>query len=61
LVFTLCYYEELQTSEIALVLGETVIAVLQLHVSALGLLKERLADEKKPTAEAKWDIAIERQ
>jgi Anti-sigma-28 factor, FlgM/Sigma-70, region 4 len=44
LVFTLYYYEELETSEIALVLGETVFAVLQLHVSALVRLQDRLAD-----------------
>jgi RNA polymerase sigma factor for flagellar operon FliA len=39
LVFTLYYYEELETLEIALVLGETPLAVLQLHASALGGLK----------------------
>ena len=44
LFFTLYYFEELETSEIALVLGETVFAVLQLHVSALGRLKARLAN-----------------
>ena len=47
LVFTLYYYEELETSEIALVLGETLFAVVQLHVSALGRLKARLADAEK--------------
>jgi hypothetical protein len=44
LVFTLYYHEGLTTQEIALVLGETVSAVLQLHVSALTALKARLAD-----------------
>jgi hypothetical protein len=44
LFFTLYYFEELETSEIALVLGETVFAVLQLHVSALVRLQDRLAD-----------------
>jgi hypothetical protein len=48
LVFTLYYYEELETSEIALVLGETALAVLQLHVSALGRLKARLAKSRLP-------------
>ena len=44
LVFTLYYYEGLETSEIALVLEETLFAVVQLHVSTLGRLKARLAD-----------------
>jgi RNA polymerase sigma factor for flagellar operon FliA len=52
LVFTLYYYEELETSEIALVLEEALFAVLQLHASALGRLKARLADPEKPAAEA---------
>jgi RNA polymerase sigma factor FliA len=51
LVFTLCYYEELETSEIALVLGETLLAVLQLHASALGRLEAQLANPE-PAAEA---------
>jgi RNA polymerase sigma factor for flagellar operon FliA len=37
LVFTLYYYEELETTEIALVLGDTLFAVRQLHVSAKRL------------------------
>lgn len=44
LVFTLYYYEELETSEIALVLEETLFAVLQMHVSTLDRLKARLED-----------------
>jgi RNA polymerase sigma factor for flagellar operon FliA len=56
LVFTLYYYEELETSEIALVLGETVFAVFQLHASAVGRLKARLADPEKPEAEAESDL-----
>jgi RNA polymerase sigma factor for flagellar operon FliA len=44
LVFTLYYYEELEASEIALILGENLLAVLQLHASALGRVKARLAD-----------------
>jgi RNA polymerase sigma factor FliA len=51
LVFTLYYYEELETSEIALVLGETLLAVLRIHASALGRLKAQLADPE-PAAEA---------
>jgi DNA-directed RNA polymerase specialized sigma subunit len=47
LVFTLYYHEELETSEIALVLGETIFAVLQLHLSALGLLRAQLVRPKK--------------
>ena len=47
LVFTLYYYEELEASEIALILEETLSAVVQLHVSALGRLKARLADAEK--------------
>jgi RNA polymerase sigma factor FliA len=35
LVFTLYYYEELTTEEIALVLDETASSVTQLHASAL--------------------------
>jgi DNA-directed RNA polymerase specialized sigma24 family protein len=46
LFFTLYYFEELETSEIALILGETVFAVLQLHVSALVHLQGRLAVQK---------------
>jgi RNA polymerase sigma factor FliA len=49
-VFTLYYYEELETSEIALVLEETLFAVLQLHVSALGRLKAQLVDPEKRAA-----------
>jgi hypothetical protein len=41
------YYEELETSEIALVLEATSSAVVQLHISALGRLKARLADAEK--------------
>ena len=52
LVFTLYYYEELETSEIALVLGDTLFAVRQLHVSALGRLKARLVDPEEQAAEA---------
>jgi RNA polymerase sigma factor FliA len=44
LVFTLYYYEELETAEIARLLGETASAVLQLHTSVLSRLKIRLAD-----------------
>jgi DNA-directed RNA polymerase specialized sigma subunit len=51
LVFTLYYYEELETSEIALVLGDTLFAVRQLHVSALGRLKSRLVDPEEQAAE----------
>ena len=51
-VFTLYYYEELGTSEIALVLGDTLFAVRQLHVSALGRLKARLVDPEEQAAEA---------
>jgi DNA-directed RNA polymerase specialized sigma24 family protein len=47
LVFTLYYHEELETSEIALVLGDTVFAVIQLHVSALRRLKARLVDPRR--------------
>jgi RNA polymerase sigma factor FliA len=53
LVFTLYYYEELETSEIALLLGENLLAVLQLHASALGRVKARLADPE-PGAEVDW-------
>jgi RNA polymerase sigma factor FliA len=52
LVFTLYYYEELETSEIALVLGDTLFAVRQLHFSALGALKARLVDPEGQAAEA---------
>ena len=51
LVFTLCYYEELEIPEIALALGEALFAVLQLYVSALDRLKARLADPE-PAVEA---------
>jgi RNA polymerase sigma factor FliA len=44
LVFTLCYYEELTTGEIGLLLGETESSVSQLHASALMHLKAQLAD-----------------
>jgi DNA-directed RNA polymerase specialized sigma24 family protein len=52
LVFTLYYHEGLTTQEIALVLGETVFAVLQLHVSALTTVKLRLADPEKHAVQA---------
>jgi RNA polymerase sigma factor (sigma-70 family) len=52
LVFTLYYYEELETSEIALVLGDTLFAVCQLRVSALDRLKARLVDPEEQAAEA---------
>lgn len=44
LVFTLCYYEELTTGEIGLLLGETESRVSQIHASALMSLKAQLAD-----------------
>lgn len=44
LVFTLSYYEELEMSEVAFVLGETSLAITQLHASAVAHLKARLAD-----------------
>jgi hypothetical protein len=56
LIFTLYYYEELETLEIALVLGETEFAVFQMHASALGRLKARLADPERPDAEADSDL-----
>jgi RNA polymerase sigma factor for flagellar operon FliA len=56
LVFTLYYHEELETSEIALVLGETVFAVRQRHVSAVGRLKARLADAEKQAADSEWGV-----
>jgi RNA polymerase sigma factor FliA len=43
LVFTLYYYEELTTEEIALLLDETASSVAQLHASALLCLHARLA------------------
>jgi RNA polymerase sigma factor for flagellar operon FliA len=43
LVFTLYYYEELTTEEIALLLDETASRVAQLHASALLGLRARLA------------------
>jgi DNA-directed RNA polymerase specialized sigma24 family protein len=51
LVFTLYYYEELETSEIALAIGETRFAVFELHASSLRRLKARLADPE-PALEA---------
>jgi len=51
LVFTLYYYEELETSEIARLLGETSSAVLQLHTSVLNRLKIRLPEVEKLAAE----------
>ncbi len=46
LVFTLCYYEELNATEIAIVIGESEVVVLQLHDSAVYRLMARLVDEK---------------
>ena len=42
LVFTLCYYEELTTEEIGLLLGETESSISQLHASALIHLEDQL-------------------
>jgi len=44
LVFTLYYYEELTTGEIALLLGEREAQVSQLHSSALSHLHAQLED-----------------
>jgi DNA-directed RNA polymerase specialized sigma subunit len=46
LVFTLCDYEELNVMEIALVIGEPQVVVLQLHDSAVYRLMARLVDQK---------------
>ena len=51
LFFTLYYFEELETSEIARLLGETSSAVLQLHTSVLNRLKIRLPEVEKLAAE----------
>jgi RNA polymerase sigma factor for flagellar operon FliA len=47
LVFTLYYYEELDTAEIALLTGETEAAVLELHDFALFRVFSRLAEQQK--------------
>ena len=47
LVFTLCYYEELDTAGIALLTGETEAAVLAIHDFALFRVFSRLAEEQK--------------
>jgi RNA polymerase sigma factor for flagellar operon FliA len=44
LIFTLYYYEELTTGEIALLLGETKDCVSRLHSSALAHLYAQLED-----------------
>jgi len=45
LVFTLYYYEQLETEEIGLLLGETEKSVFHIRSSALSLLHAQLADE----------------
>jgi RNA polymerase sigma factor for flagellar operon FliA len=47
LVFTLYYYEELDTAGIALLTGETEAAVLEIHDFALSRVLSRLAEEQK--------------
>jgi DNA-directed RNA polymerase specialized sigma24 family protein len=56
LVFTLYYYEELETSEIALLPGETSSAGLQLHASVLSRIKARLADAEKQATDAELRV-----
>jgi RNA polymerase sigma factor FliA len=51
MVFTLYYYEELTTEEIALLLDETASSVAQLHASALLGLRARLARPRSQFSE----------
>jgi DNA-directed RNA polymerase specialized sigma24 family protein len=57
LVFALYYYEQLETSEVALLLGESSTSVMQMHASELRHVKARIGGEEKQVSDAEFSAS----